>query len=186
MHFEGRIAEEFYKQFRDQVASQTGVSHAGGAADCKTCAVIYLVCSWELLSQVLQEFKSSQGELLVLAPCPGAKDPAEAQALKTQAPELYQEWEEAGLLAPAEMLAGLEQLGYSWRRGLRAGVGMEQEGQGSSSGGGGGGGGSSSWVSVPVDITLEVPGKPEEKVALVVSGDTWVSLLVTLVTGFRV
>jgi hypothetical protein len=113
---------------------------------------------------VLQRYHEDRGEeLLLLAPCPGVKTLAGAQDLKTQAPELYEEWEEAGLLAPADILAGLKELGYHCTQGSRVGVGADQGEQGSSSSS------SSSWVSVPVDITLEVPDKPEEKVAVVVS-----------------
>jgi hypothetical protein len=150
-------------------------------------------------AQVLKA-AAERGELLLLAPCPGATDAAMVQHLKETAGELYAEWEAEGMLIPADMLDSLQQMGYGLQRQQRAGVPVYNTAAATSSSEEAGGEGSDTasssgqeqqqqglpmdpaWVSVPVDIALS---GVDRQVAVMVSGRVCVWLQERVGSGYR-
>jgi len=65
---------------------------------------------------VLEAVSKQVPDLLLLGSCKSPLDPEDLQQLQAGDPIIRQQWEEAGLLLPAEILQAVQQMGYSISR----------------------------------------------------------------------
>lgn len=113
--------------------------------------------------------QSEEPDLLLLGSCRAAVDLADLEAVQAADDSILQEWQDAGLLAPAQMLAALQNMGHQLERrvqvsaaGLAAAAAQEQDQQGAREREELGG------VTAVVDVCLRLPDK--RLVAVLVSG----------------
>jgi hypothetical protein len=80
------------------------------------CLCCCLCCSALLLCQAFQELQEEAPELLLLGGVRAAVGPDDLAAVQAAEPAIREQWDAAGLLAPAQILAAVQGLGYELER----------------------------------------------------------------------
>jgi hypothetical protein len=112
-------------------------------------------------SQAFQELQQEAPELLLLGTIRAAVAPNDLAAVAAAEPAIVQQWEAAGLLAPAQILAAVQGLGYELERKVEvAAAGGKQQQQQPQEGQDG-------VLSAVVDVCLRLPD--QRRVAVLVS-----------------